>query len=411
MWRWLAACAPVEPDAWQGVEQAVVWDAGTVVVDRSVSRRNPDLTVLRTVDRCRWVRAGDGLREEGCVVGPPGRSTLSRRGPLLLDERYDDQHRRTLLSIDPVTLRPLATVPLGLEPEALVPGGSLFVERSAVLVVVNHGLSGEDVPDGDGRATFTVERWDGEVLAWRRGLERFPEEAHHVDGTLAVKDQGEWRLFDTATGAPRSAPVPARPGACLDRAGLSYLSADDPPARVRVPLDGGPPALTEAGPLPGWTGGCVLRDGAPWFHGGDDDGSGWALGPAGERAVLPRVDVEVGRHVDVDGAWWLVELGRGYVVWDPAAGVARTAPHELHDVVRVGSDLVAYGVGVDLELWIRSRTGSWRRPHRVSPRPWHVADGRLWTFAHRTAADTPAVEVLTLPDLQVAESWGALPTP
>jgi hypothetical protein len=411
MW-WLAGCGPATPDAWEGVEQAVVWDAGVVVVDRYAARTREDGAVLRTVDRCLWELdpRGGVAREARCVVGPDTRSVLSRRGRHLVDERIDGDHRRTLALLDPDTLRPTATLAVGLEPEGRVPGGSLFVDGDALLLFANHGLSGVEVPDDDdGRATYTVERWDGGALTWRRGLTRYPQEAHHVPGALAVLDQGEWRLYDAATGAVRRAPAPALPGACLHDGGLRYLSSDVPAARVTIPLDGAAPALTDAGPLPGWVGACVIRDGRPWFHGGDADGNGWVLRPDGVVDTIPRVDLELGAHVDGDGAWWVVELGRGYVVWDPEARAVRAPPRELHDVVRAGEDLVAYGVGVDLVLWLRSRAADWRRPHRVSPRSWHVADGRLWTFAHRVVPGHPAIEVLDLPGLEPAARWEALP--
>lgn len=407
MWWW-TACVPTPPDAWEGIDQAVVGSADQVIVDRTSSRRNEDGTVVRTVDRCRWERG----REVLCVVGPRERSTLSRKGELLLDERYDDEHHRVLHVLDPETLRDRRVVPLGLEPEGRVPGGSWFAEGDGLLVFVNHGLSGVDVAERQGRASFTVERRDGgDAPTWRRGLLRWPQEAHHVPGWLAVLDQGEWRTYDTATGEVRVAPTAGGPGACLGDDALTYVSADVPPAIVTLPRDGGPPTLRP------WPGGprptaCVLRDGAPWFHGGDGEGGGFVLGPDGVSTPVPRVDLELGQHVDADGAFWLVELGRGFVPWDPVTRAVRGAPRELHDVVRVGDDLVAYGVGVDLGLWITSRGGEWRRPNRLSPRPWHVdGRGRLWTFAHRKAPDQPLVEILSLPQLEVLDALGDWPAP
>ncbi len=407
MWRWLAACGPGAPVAWEGIDQAVVLDAGQVVVDRYSSRTNADRTVLRTVDRCRWEAQGDALRETTCVVGPAHRSTLSRLGGLLVDEQIDATNTRTLHVLDPATLRPIHTLALGLEPEGRVPGGSWFTEGEALLLFANHGMSGVDVSGGDGRASFTVERWEDGALVWRHGLSRYPQEAHHVPGALAVLDQGEWRVYDTATGASRTAPTTGRAGACLDPHALVYLSTDEPPARVSVPTDGAPPSLTAAGPLPGWVGACVLREGVPWFHGGDADGNGWLLGPDGRVVSLPRVDLELGRHVDADGALWVVELGRGYTVWDPQTGQVTAAPRELHDVVRAGAWLLAYGVDIDLTVWMRSRSAEWQRPHRLSPRRWHVAGDELWTFAHRQDPGEPLVEVLTLPGLAPVRRWDA----
>jgi hypothetical protein len=84
-------------------------------------------------------------------------------------------------------------------------------------------------------------------------------------------------------------------------------------------------------------------------------------------------------------------------------------PRELHDVVRLGGDLVTYGVDVDLDLWIRSRQAEWSRPHRISPRAGHVVDGVLWTFAHRLAAGEPLVETLSVPALTPQQRWDDWP--
>lgn len=400
----LTACGPAAPTSWEGLEQAVVLGPDAIVVDRVRAREGEGGTVVRAVDRCRW----DGGREVGCTLAPEGRSVLSRRGGLLLDEVVAPDHRRVLHVLDPVTLSPTASMPLGLEPDGRVPGGALFVQDGAVLVFANHGLSGVDVPDGSGRATFTVESWRDGALSWRRGLRRWPQEADVAPGVLAVLDLGEWRLYDVGTGAVRVAPAAGGAGGCLTAAALDYVSTDEPPARVHVPVDGSPPTLT-AGPevRPG---ACVVRGGEPWFHGGDGEGGGFLLEPDGRVVPVPRVDLELGDHEDGDGALWLVELGRGMVVWDPVMRAARGPSRELHDVIRAGDDLLAYGVGVDLELWIGTRAGEWRRPHRLSPRSWHVAGDRLWTFAHRATEGEPLIEVLELPSLRVVgrvDDWPA----
>ncbi|MCA9495092.1 MAG: hypothetical protein KC621_34425, partial [Myxococcales bacterium] len=141
----LAGCGPTSPEAWLGVDQAVVLPGGVIVADITATRQAADLTRTRKTDRCFLAPSGE---TSGCRLPPPGSSTLMLVGGLLLDERTTDGARR-LAVLDPGTLEARATFEVGLPTEGKVAGGTLWERDGGVVLLANHGLAGVVADDGE----------------------------------------------------------------------------------------------------------------------------------------------------------------------------------------------------------------------------------------------------------------------
>ncbi|MCB9685739.1 MAG: hypothetical protein H6735_11925 [Alphaproteobacteria bacterium] len=389
----LAGCGPTAPEAWLGVDQAVVLPGGRIVADITATRQDADLTRTRKTDRCFLSPSGE---TSGCVLPPPGSSSMMLVGGLLLDERTADGLRAVAV-LDPGTLEAVARFDLGLPTEGKVAGGALWARDGGVVLLTNHGLAGVVADDGE-QTVYAIESWHPDRIQprWRRALPRWPDEVLWTEDAVLVHANGVWSALDAATGVVRWR-AEGVAGGCVG-AGQLWLAQPDHVVSIDLTTGKATGRLEQA--TPGWVAACVWREGAPLFHGGGlGGGDGWLMGPGVEVLRVPRVDLELGAHVDA-GELWIQELGRGLVVVDPAA--RRVGPTlEVHDVVRLGERLGWYTISADarLRMTLTTADGALQRERQISPRPWHVDGQVLYTFSNIAARPQDLVASWQLPGL------------